>query len=131
MTDIVERLRQYEGELWETTACYNGTRDEAADEIERERNLKEHYWEGLQNQAARADKAEAEIERLREAIRRYVDGDWMPPVAKPYRTDGKWSKMDQCPHGRYMYEDCSACVDEYFSAVLHSESTAPEQKSGQ
>ena len=33
-SDLVRRLRQYEGEQWETTACYNGTRDEVADAIE-------------------------------------------------------------------------------------------------
>lgn len=32
---LVQRLRAYEGENWETTACYNGVRDEAAAEIER------------------------------------------------------------------------------------------------
>lgn len=31
--DIVERLRQYEGEMSQTTMCYNGTREEAASEI--------------------------------------------------------------------------------------------------
>lgn len=31
---LVERLRQYEGRQWETTACYNGTRDEAASIIQ-------------------------------------------------------------------------------------------------
>lgn len=31
---VVERLRQYEGRQWETTACYNGTRDEAASLIQ-------------------------------------------------------------------------------------------------
>src|SRR5690606_30237718 len=31
---LVERLRQYEGRQWETTACYNGTRDEAASLIQ-------------------------------------------------------------------------------------------------
>lgn len=31
---LVERLRQYRGESWETTECYNGLRDEAADALE-------------------------------------------------------------------------------------------------
>lgn len=31
---LIGRLRQYEGKSFETTACYNGTRDEAADAIE-------------------------------------------------------------------------------------------------
>lgn len=31
---LVKRLRQYDGEQFETTACYNGVRDEAAREIE-------------------------------------------------------------------------------------------------
>jgi len=32
---LLQRLRQYEGEQSQTTACYNGLRDEAADEIDR------------------------------------------------------------------------------------------------
>jgi hypothetical protein len=32
--DLVKRLRAYEGKGFETTACYNGTRSEAADRIE-------------------------------------------------------------------------------------------------
>src|SRR5699024_7060222 len=34
VSGLVERLRQYEGRSWETTHCYNGTRDEAAISIE-------------------------------------------------------------------------------------------------
>lgn len=34
MTDLVERLRAYEGRNWETTACYNGMRDETATALE-------------------------------------------------------------------------------------------------
>lgn len=47
---LVERLRQYEGRQWETTACYNGTRDEAASLI--------------QSQAARIAELEAGIRGL-------------------------------------------------------------------
>ena len=32
--DLVKRLRAYEGKGFETTACYNGTRSEAANRIE-------------------------------------------------------------------------------------------------
>lgn len=32
---LLVRLRQYRGEVWETTECLNGLRDEAANEIER------------------------------------------------------------------------------------------------
>lgn len=32
--DLVKRLRAYEGKGFETAACYNGTRSEAADRIE-------------------------------------------------------------------------------------------------
>ena len=47
---LVERLRQYEGRQWETTACYNGTRDEAASLI--------------QSQAARIAELEAGLEAI-------------------------------------------------------------------
>lgn len=42
MTDLVSRLRQFRGAGWETTECYNGLREEAADRIEAlERALRE------------------------------------------------------------------------------------------
>lgn len=31
-------------------------------------------------------------------------------AATIYRGDGVRSKNDQCQHGRYMYEDCEACL---------------------
>lgn len=49
MADIVERLRQYRGEQSETTECYNGLRDEAADEIDRLGAL----FNGISEHAAR------------------------------------------------------------------------------
>jgi len=33
-------------------------------------------------------------------------------VGEPYRDDGKPSKNDKCPHGRYMYEDCESCCSQ-------------------
>lgn len=44
-TDLIARLGQYEGQPWETTACYNGLRDEARAALsaaaEREREMRE------------------------------------------------------------------------------------------
>jgi hypothetical protein len=89
--NLCQRLRQYEGKHWETTVCYNGTRDEAADRIEaqaREIGKMEgeiNYQIDRANKAererdalkARAERAKAENARLREALldlrERYVD----------------------------------------------------------
>lgn len=47
MTALLQRLRQYRGEQWETTECFNGLRDEAADEIERLRREVMRLWGAL------------------------------------------------------------------------------------
>ena len=71
-----ERLGQYEGRQWETTACYNGLRDEAAATIarlERERDeaLARYDAAGAQSMHAITDKlkAEARADKLAEALR--------------------------------------------------------------
>lgn len=56
MVDIVERLRNYEGENFQTTACYNGLRDEAANEIDRLRaQVAAAYARGFHWQAGHSD----------------------------------------------------------------------------
>lgn len=45
------------------------------------------------------------IERAAKLIEEGFDRE----VARPYRNDGKPSKTDECPHGKYMYEDCEQC----------------------
>lgn len=39
-----------------------------------------------------------------------IETGYDKPVGKPWRKDGKPSKNDECPHGRYMYEDCEPCA---------------------
>jgi len=70
--DLVKRLRAYEGKGFETTACYNGTRSEAADRIEElEAKLRETALSELSalGQASEAYTAQLDAEaRLAEAI---------------------------------------------------------------
>lgn len=48
-----------------------------------------------------------EIERLQKGITDYLHGDY-PRVAK----------VEKCHHGRYGYEGCETCIDEYFDQLL-------------
>ena len=45
---------------------------------------------------------------LRKAIQDYIDGNWGTRFKYPAK----------CPHGRFEWEDCGNCVDEYFIEVL-------------
>ena len=45
-----------------------------------------------------------------EQCAKLIESGYDKPVGKPWRKDGKPSKNDQCPHGRYMYEDCEPCA---------------------
>lgn len=77
----------------------------AADEIAR---LRERVAE-LQAQCGYTESIkDVEIERLRAGIQNYLDGDYEPRV----------KKVDKCPHGRYGYEECGSCIDEYFTKLL-------------
>lgn len=73
---LVERLRQYEGRQWETTACYNGTRDEAASLI--------------QSQAARIAELEAENEHFKEIGSLAVKFRFSDDIFVESRGPGVW-----------------------------------------
>lgn len=45
-----------------------------------------------------------------EQCAKLIENGYDKPVGKPWRKDGKPSKNDECPHGRYMYEDCEPCA---------------------
>lgn len=47
--------------------------------------------------------------RVRKECARLGEEGYDRPVGTPYRSDGVRSKHDQCPHGRYQYEDCERC----------------------
>lgn len=53
------------------------------------------------------------IARLRETLQNIADGDVPRIHATPWFPDGRRSKHDKCPHGRWMYEDCDECTSEY------------------
>jgi hypothetical protein len=69
---LLQRLRQYEGEQSQTTACYNGLRDEAADEIDRLREALEKAQGGVTDYAKQYVALRAENDRLREALESIV-----------------------------------------------------------
>lgn len=69
--DLVARLRSYDGAVWETTACYNGLREEAADVLEQERGdartlrgFIATYKMTPSMMASRAESAEARVREL-------------------------------------------------------------------
>lgn len=73
---LVERLRQYEGRQWETTACYNGTRDEAASLI--------------QSLTARIAELEAENEHFKEIGSLAVKFRFSDDIFVESRGPGVW-----------------------------------------
>jgi hypothetical protein len=55
-------------------------------------------------------KLEAEIERLRKGITDYLHGDY-----------SRTRKNDKCKHGRYGFEGCENCIDDYFEQLMVAE----------
>lgn len=53
--------------------------------------------------------SELDVETM-ERCAKLIESGYDKPVGKPWRKDGKPSKNDECPHGRYMYEDCEPCA---------------------
>lgn len=96
--DIVERLRAYE---WREVGDIGGV------------PLNRRFLSNPDGPEA-AD----EIERLREALQKIADGDVERVSAEKWRTDGKYSKLDKCKHGLFMYEECGECVREFVRAAL-------------
>ena len=66
MTDLVTRLRTYRGKAWEATECYNGLRDEAADEIETMRQQADDWKKIIVQKDKEIERLRAENEVLRE-----------------------------------------------------------------
>ncbi len=49
--------------------------------------------------------------QLRGGLQDYLDGDW--GWNERFKT-----KHDQCPHKKFQWEDCGACIDEYLAGLL-------------
>ena len=84
-------------------------------------------WRNRAESKTVVDEAAAELTRLRErnaelekALQKLSECDVPRPVAKAFRTDGKSSKNDQCPHGLFMYEECAECGADFARATLAS-----------
>jgi hypothetical protein len=72
--------------------------------------------------AAEAENAtlKREIAELREATleaAKVIEEGSHKAVGESYRNDGKPSKNDTCPHGRYHYEDCDQCCADAVRAL--------------
>lgn len=83
---------------------------ESKPEIDRLNKVIERMQQTMSSQAEQWTRsmAKARREGMEEAAD-MIDHGFEKPVGKPYRPDGIRSKHDQCPHGRYMYEDCEDC----------------------
>lgn len=90
---LIERLSQFEGRDWETTACYNGLRLEAAAFLAALRDERKKWQSFPQQMAAetllealtRADKAEARVRELEQKLKEYEDQDtFIDTVTKFY-----------------------------------------------
>lgn len=57
------------------------------------------------------DRLEAEAERLRAGIEAFLTGEADIPI---FRI----AKGDKCPHGRFKWEGCESCVDNYFEELI-------------
>lgn len=55
---------------------------------------------------------------LREALQAIIDGEVPRLEGKKWRSDGLYSKNDQCSHGIPMYEDCHECTAAFARAAL-------------
>lgn len=79
-----------------------------------------NYADAMQ-EAAREQAQEAE--RLRSGIQQYLDGNFGPAFP---------TKHDQCPHGKFGWEDCGNCIDEHFSRLLgetiHNPVSSPSER---
>jgi hypothetical protein len=82
-----------------------------SDIVERLREMVRDRLQGWHDPGicAELNGAADEIERLRKGIRDYLDGNFGPDFP---------TKHDTCPHGKFGWEDCGNCIDEYFSRLL-------------
>jgi hypothetical protein len=76
------------------------------DIVERLRAEADEY---IADDGALCREAADEIERLRKGIQDYLDGSAIPRPAR---------KVDTCAHGKFGWEACEQCIDEYFQRVL-------------
>lgn len=91
---LLQRLRQYEGEQSQTTACYNGLRDEAADEIDQLRLRLVKAVENRRRTLVRAVAIEDDRDRLREALEHIAAGDFAELAAENARLRGAARQLE-------------------------------------
>lgn len=58
----------------------------------------------------------AREKKLEQAIKDFLDGNYAHP--RSYRPNN-------CPHGRYYYDDCNQCDAAHFEAALKNEKSPP------
>jgi len=73
MSNITKRLLAYEGEEWETTACYNGLRLEAADNIFLLRSAISNLLTRIDDSPSEEIRTFGELDDLRDTL---AAGEW-------------------------------------------------------
>lgn len=71
--------------------------------------------EGVEQAAKRMQAAEQQVEALQAAIQAVLDGNARATL-----------KYEQCRHGKYGYEDCENCIDDFLGKALE-----PPQQEGE
>lgn len=56
-------------------------------------------------------------EQALEEAAKLIEEGFEKQVGKAWRNDGKPSKNDECPHGKFMYEDCERCASDAIRAL--------------
>lgn len=69
-----------------------------------------------------APSAETRLAGLQEAVAKYLAGNYKNPRTERHRS-GK------CSHGRWWFDECEQCNDEFLSAALKHSQVAPETAS--
>jgi len=80
MSDIRKRLLAYEGEEYETTACYNGLRLEAADEIFLLRSAISDLITHIDDSPSEEIRSFGELDTLRDLMLPYVKATGDPEI---------------------------------------------------
>lgn len=85
----------------------------------------EEAWNDFAPDAAAAIEAYLSTTNIRyqalEEAATLIEQGFTRDVAEPYMPDGRRTKNDKCPHGRYMYEDCEQCCAAAIRALVKPE----------
>ncbi|HEX7720442.1 MAG TPA: hypothetical protein VF389_11600 [Woeseiaceae bacterium] len=72
----------------------------------------------IEAEKAAKDKAEAALGEAVRALERIRAGDYPVRIGKYWFPDERANKHNRCVHGRFLYEGCECCIDEFIEAAL-------------